>query len=274
MSAENNQPDWDKIAEKFDMWLPQIEPTTDALIEALDAKKGNYVLDVASGTGEPALTLARRMANDIKILGIDAAPGMAKVAQSKVEKEGLTNISFQNMPAENMSFADQTFDRILCRFGVMLFEDSLQGLKEMFRVLKNDGRFSLAVWSTPETMLTMYWTYEVFKNRVPEDYYPPLSKVTSLGPPGVMEDFLVEAGFNNFNIERKTIHYEFESFDSYWDLVEASDILKMQYDALPEEQRHEIRDEVGRFARDFVKDGRLIVPHEYLLVSGNKSEYH
>jgi ubiquinone/menaquinone biosynthesis C-methylase UbiE len=274
MGAENNQPDWDKIAEKFDMWLPQIGPTGDALLEALGAQAGDYILDVASGTGEPALTLARRMGDKVKILGIDAAPGMAKVAQSKVDKEGLTNITFQTMPAENMEFADETFDRILCRFGVMLFDDSLEGLKEMYRVLKKDGRFSLAVWSTPETMLTMYWTYEVFKNRVPEDYYPPLTKVTSLGPPGVMEDFLVEAGFNNFNIERKTIQYEFESFDSYWDLVEASDILKMQYDALPEDQRHEIRDEVGRFARDFIQQGRLVVPHEYLLVSGNKTEYH
>jgi len=232
------------------------------------------VLDVASGTGEPALTLARRMKDKVTIVGIDAAAGMARVAQSKVQKEGLTNISFLTMPAETMSFADESFDRVLCRFGVMLFEDPLQGLKEMRRVLKPGGRFSLAVWSTPETMLTMYWTYEVFKTRVPEVYYPPLSKVTSLGPPGVMEDFLVEAGFNDFGIERKTLHYEFESFDAYWDLVEASDILKMQDDALPREQRREVRDEVGRFARDFVKQGRLIVPHDYLLVSGNKTEFH
>ena len=274
MGAKDNQPDWNKIAEKFDMWLPQIQSTTDDLLVELDAQAGDYILDVASGTGEPALTLARRMGNKIKILGIDAAAGMAKVAQSKVEKEGLKNISFETMPAENMSFADETFERVLCRFGVMLFEDSLQGLKEIYRVLKKNGRFSLAVWSTPETMLTMYWTYEVFKNRVPEDYYPPLSKVTSLGPPGVMEDFLVEAGFNDFDIERKTIHYQFDSFDAYWDLVEASDILKMQYDALPQEQRHEIRDEVGRFARDFVQQGRLVVPHEYLLVSGNKTDFH
>ena len=274
MSAKNNQPDWDKIAEKFDMWLPLIHPTGVALLQALDTQPGDYVLDVASGTGEPALTLARLMQEKVRILGIDAAAGMAKVAQGKVDKEGLNNITFQTMPAENMSFADETFDRILCRFGVMLFEDPLQGLKEMRRVLKKDGRFSLAVWSTPETMLTMYWTYEVFKNRVAEDYYPPLSKVTSLGPPGVMEDFLVEAGFNSFNIEKKSLDYEFDSFDSYWDLVEASDILKMQFDALPEDQRHEIRDEVGRFARDFIKDGRLCVPHEYLLVSGYKTEYH
>jgi ubiquinone/menaquinone biosynthesis C-methylase UbiE len=274
MGVEKNQPDWNKIAEKFDLWLPQIQPTTEAILSALDAREGDLILDVASGTGEPALTLARRMKDKIKIVGIDAAPGMANVAQGKVDNEGLTNISFQTMPAENMSFADETFDRVLCRFGVMLFEDSLQGLKEMHRVLKNNGRFSLAVWSTPETMLTMYWTYEVFKNRIPEDYYPPLSKVTSLGAPGVMEDLLVEAGFNDFNVEKKTLDYEFESFDHYWDLVEASDILKMQYDALPEDQRREVRDEVGRFARDFVKDGVLRVPHDYLLVSGNKTGFH
>lgn len=274
MSAENNQPDWDKIAEKFDMWLPQMASTTEAILGALDAKDGDYVLDVASGTGEPALTLARQMGGNIKILGIDAAEGMVRVAQNKVVKEGLNNISFQTMPAEKIDFTDETFDRVLCRFGVMLFSDSLLGLKEMNRVLKKNGRFSLAVWSTPETMLTMYWTYEVFKNRIPEDYHPPLAKVTSLGAPGAMEDFLVEAGFNDFNIEKKTIHYEFDSFDAYWDMVEASDILKMQYDALPDDQRNEIRDEVGRFARDFIDNGRLSIPHEYLLVSGIKTEFH
>jgi ubiquinone/menaquinone biosynthesis C-methylase UbiE len=80
MSAKNNQPDWDQIAEKFDMWLPQIESTTDALIDALGAHAGNSILDVASGTGEPALTLARRMGDKVTIQGIDAAPGMARVA--------------------------------------------------------------------------------------------------------------------------------------------------------------------------------------------------
>ena len=61
-----------------------------------------------------------------------------------------------------------------------------------------------------------------------------------------------------------------ESFDAYWDAVEASDILKMQYDALPEDQRDTIRDEVGRFARDFIQDGNLVIPHDFLLVTGNK----
>ncbi|WP_455208880.1 class I SAM-dependent methyltransferase [Kaarinaea lacus] len=270
MSAKDNQPDWDKIAEKFDIWLPQLAPVGEALLEALDAQPGDHIIDLGSGTGEPALTLARRMNGHIQITGIDAAEGMVKVAQSKVASERLSGIEFTAMPAEEMNFDDNHFDRALCRFGVMLFADPLQGLKEMRRVLKPGGHFALAVWSTPETMRTLYWSYEVFKHRLEEDYHPPLAKVTSLGAPGIMDELLREAGFTQFKVEAKTFHYQFTSFNAYWNAVEASDILKMQYDALPEDQRDSIRDEVGRFARDFIHDGNLVIPHEYLLVSGNK----
>lgn len=270
MSANENQPDWDKIAEKFDIWLPQIAPVGEALLAALDARPGDKIIDLGSGTGEPALTLARRMKGEVDITGIDAAAGMVKVAQKKVMDENLPGIHFTTMPAENMEFADNSFDRALCRFGVMLFEDPQQGLKEMRRVLKPGGRFAVAVWSTPETMRTLQWSYEVFKHRLDEEYHPPLAKVTSLGKPGLMEDLMRQAELNQFTIETKTFHYQFNSFDEYWDAVEASDILKMQYDTLPEDQRHQIRDEVGAFARDFIKDGNLVIPHDYLLVSGNK----
>ncbi len=270
MSAEDNQPDWDKIAEKFDVWLPQLAPVGNALLKKLDAQPGEHIIDLGSGTGEPALSLARNMAGKIRITGIDAAQGMVKVAQEKVSNEQLEGIEFLTMSAEQLDFEDELFDRALCRFGVMLFEDPLRGLKEMYRVLKPDGHFALAVWSTPETMVTLYWSYEVFKHRVHEDFYPPLAKVTSLGSPGKIEALLREVGFKQFIVTPVTFHYEFESFDAYWDAIEASDILKIQYDALPADQRHEIRDEVGHFAREFISDGKLIIPHEYLLITGSK----
>jgi len=270
MGIEDNQPDWDKIAEKFDIWLPQIAPVGTALLEKLEARPGDAILDMGSGTGEPALTLARRIGAEVRITGIDAAEGMVRVAQQKVVAENLAGIRFQTMAAEKMSFADNSFDRALCRFGVMLFDDPLQGLKEMRRVLKPRGRYSLAVWSTPETMPTLHWSYQVFKDRIEEDYYPPLSKVTSLGTPGTIEALLDEAGFSGYRVEARTFHYNFDSFDAYWDAVEASEVLQMQYDQLPQDQRHQIRNEVARFARDFVQDGRLVIPHDYLLVYGNK----
>ncbi|MDO8597311.1 MAG: methyltransferase domain-containing protein, partial [Sulfuricaulis sp.] len=93
MSTKNNQPDWDKIAEKFDVWLPHIAPVGEELLAALEAKPGDRIIDLASGTGEPALTLARRMKGHANILGIDAADGMVRVAQAKVTKERLPGIS-------------------------------------------------------------------------------------------------------------------------------------------------------------------------------------
>jgi ubiquinone/menaquinone biosynthesis C-methylase UbiE len=270
VSTKNNQPDWDKIAEKFDVWLPHIAPVCEVLLAALGAQPGDRILDLASGTGEPALTLARRLKGHASITGIDSADGMVQVAQAKAVKERLSGISFRCMPAEQLTFNDNSFDRILCRFGVMLFTDPLQGLKEMQRVLKPGGRFALAVWSTPETIPTLRWSYDVFSKRLPEELHPPLAKVTSLGAPGMLEDLLSEAGFSGFSVEPKTFDYQFKSFEELWDTVEASDMLKQQYDALPQNERGKIRDEVGRFARDFIHDGQLRIPHEYLVAAGGK----
>ncbi|HHM04249.1 MAG TPA: class I SAM-dependent methyltransferase [Gammaproteobacteria bacterium] len=270
MTASSNQPDWDLIAEKFDLWLPHIAPVGEGLLTALKARAGDQILDVASGTGEPALTLARRFEGRLNIVGIDAAEAMARVAQNKVEQEGLKNVRFQCMAAEHMDFPDEHFDRVLCRFGVMLFDEPLQGLKEMHRVLKRGGTFALAVWGEPETMPTLHWTFEVLKNRLPEDLHPPLAKVTSLGGEGVLAGLLKEAGFVDFSVTRSRFEYQFPDFDAYWDVVEASDIMKNQFDALSAAERDAVRDEVGAFARHCVQDGQLRIPHEYLLAAGRR----
>ncbi len=266
----NNQPDWGHIAEKFDLWLPHIAPVGEALLNALNAQSGDTILDVASGTGEPALSLARRMGNTIRIIGTDAAEGMVNVAQKKVLNEKLSHIQFQHMAAEALNFPDAAFDKIMCRFGVMLFEDSLQGLKQMQRVLKPGGRFAIAVWSTPETMPTLRWAYQVFQNRIPTDKYPPLHKVTSLGSPGILDNMLQQAGFSRYTLRPITFNYHFPSFDDYWNVVEQSDILKMQYDVLPEHQRNIIRSEIASLAHAFTGKNGLIIPHEFLLAEGTK----
>jgi ubiquinone/menaquinone biosynthesis C-methylase UbiE len=265
-----NQPDWAAIAEKFDLWLPHIAPVGENLLQALGARPGERILDLGSGTGEPALTLARCQRGRVDITGIDSAAPMVAVAQDKVSREGLENVRFQTMRAEDLGFADDSFDRALSRFGVMLFDDPLRGTREMRRVLKPGGRFAIAVWSTPETMRTLYWSYQVFWDRIPPDLAPPLPKVTSLGGAGVLDELLRLAGFRQFEIFTHTFHYQFASFDEYWDIVEASDILKRQYDALPVEQRSVIRDEVALFARDFQGENGLAIPHDYLIATGIK----
>lgn len=266
----NKQPDWGKIAEKFDLWLPHIAPVGEKILSCLDIKPGYTILDVATGTGEPALTIANRYGSDIQVVGTDAAEGMVKVARDKAINAGLSNIKFETMAAEKLNFDDNSFDIVICRFGAMLFEDSQEGLTQMCRVLKPGGQFALAVWSTPQTMPIMFWSYHVFKDKIPDEHLPPLAKMTSLSAPNNLDGMLAWAGFNDFTIEEKSFHYSFSSFDDYWDTVEASEILKQQFDALPSEQRVSIRDEVRQFAEEFVSEQGFSVPHKYLLVSGSK----
>ncbi len=270
MSKTDNQPDWAAIAEKFDLWLPQIAPVGDALLAGLAAQSGDKIIDLGSGTGEPALTLARQMRGKIDITGVDSAGPMVDVAERKVADEGLANTRFIHMPAEQLDFADNSFDRAMSRFGVMLFNDSQQGLNEIRRVLKPRGHFSIAVWSTPETMPTLLWSYDVFSKRIPEDAAPPLHKVTSLGQPGVLDEMLAKAGFSEFNIASHTFHYHFDSFDAYWDIVETSGILKQQYDALPADQHSEIRKEIAALANPHMSKNGLVIAHDFLLATGVK----
>jgi ubiquinone/menaquinone biosynthesis C-methylase UbiE len=68
--------DFADMAEKFDAWLPHIAPVGEALLNALNVCPGESVLDVAAGTGEPGLTLARRQLGEVTITGTDTAQSM------------------------------------------------------------------------------------------------------------------------------------------------------------------------------------------------------
>ena len=267
--SQDTQPDWDSIAEKFDTWVPHLAPVGDALLDRLEAEAGESVLDVASGTGEPALTLARRLGG-VTVFGTDAANGMVAAAQRKAEREALSNITFYCMSAERLEFDDNRFDRVMSRFGAMLFEDPVQGLKEMYRVLKPGGRFAIAVWSTPESMTTLHWASQVFQGRVPEESQPPTKVVTRLGLPGALEQALKEAGYGAFEVEAHRFDYEFPSFEVYWQAVEDSEIMRQQFDALQPGEQERVRDEIALLASAYQTERGLVIPHEYLLAFGDK----
>ncbi|MFV0346782.1 MAG: bifunctional demethylmenaquinone methyltransferase/2-methoxy-6-polyprenyl-1,4-benzoquinol methylase UbiE [Bacteroidales bacterium] len=108
-------------------------------------------LDIATGTGDLAIMLAKRGAN---VRGIDLSPGMMEKGKEKVAKRGLSDkISFDTGDASNLSFADKEFDAITVAFGVRNFEKLEQSLKEMYRVLKPQGRVVILEFSRPQNAL-------------------------------------------------------------------------------------------------------------------------
>ena len=271
MNQQEQQPDWDRLAEKFDYWLPHFAPVSETLITALRAQPGDSILDIACGTGEPSLSLAQTMQGKITITATDAAQGMVSAAQRKAERANLHCIHFENMQAESLAFANNAFDAVISRFGVMLFNNPLQGLKEIHRVLKPGGRFALAVWGSAETMTTLNWAYEAFDGHIPEEAMPPLALATRFGTIDAFEEILNSSGFTRNKIETHELNYRFASFEDYWQTIEASDIMKLQLDALAHPAaKLDIKQALAKLAAQHEHGEGLTIPHQYLVASDIK----
>lgn len=133
-------------------------------ISRLKARQPRYILDVATGTADVALEAMRQLQPD-KIVGIDISGEMLAVGREKISQRGLdTVIELQEGDAENLPFADETFDAITVAFGVRNFENLEKGLQEMRRVLKKDGQLVVLEFSQPSIfpfrqLFNLYFKY-------------------------------------------------------------------------------------------------------------------
>ena len=118
-------------------------------VDALKPFAPSTILDIATGTGDFAILAARRLDPD-RIIGVDISEGMMKVAQEKVQKEGLDNvIFFMKDDSTNLSFEKDTFDAITVAYGARNFDNLERGLREMHRVLIPGGHLMLVELTTP-----------------------------------------------------------------------------------------------------------------------------
>lgn len=127
---------------------------TDTLVEFAWPRPGMIVLDLASGTGEPGIGLASRVAPQGQVTALDLSAELLEIATGRAQQRGLKNFHTQQGDAHHLPFSDQNFDLVTCRFGVMFFADSGQALREVFRVLKPGGRVCLLAWGRFEQP---YW---------------------------------------------------------------------------------------------------------------------
>ncbi len=117
-------------------------------IRKLSGKKPSLILDIATGTGDFAITAAK--IEGAKIIGIDISAGMLEVGKKKVEKKGLAEvIELQKADSENLPFENEKFDAAIVGFGVRNFENLKDGLSEILSVLKPGGVFYVLEFSKP-----------------------------------------------------------------------------------------------------------------------------
>jgi len=124
--------------------MRNLQPVSDMMIKSAGIASGQYVLDVATGTGEPALTIASIVGPLGGVVGVDISPEMLEVARERASSQGLRNVAFQVIEDENLSvFHDNTFDAVLCRLGLMFVPEPVKALRAFWRLLKSGGKTSV-----------------------------------------------------------------------------------------------------------------------------------
>ena len=138
------------------------------LNEAVDIRATDRVLDVAAGNGNATLAAARRFAS---VTSTDYVPELLERGRRRADAEGFDNITFEVADAENLPYANASFDLVLSTFGVMFAPDHERAAGELMRVCKPGGRIGLASW-TPAGFLGQLF-------RVVAEHVPPIPGVRS-----------------------------------------------------------------------------------------------
>ena len=183
-------------------------------IQRLAPYKPKTMLDIATGTGDFAI-LAAQMLHPESLIGADISEGMMEIGRQKVKQLGLDGIvKFEKEDCLHLSYVDNTFDAVTAAFGIRNFADLDQGLREMWRVLKPDGKLSIVELTTPVSF-PMKQLFRIYSHSVLPVYgrlisrdtsaYTYLTKTIEAFPQGErMEEILRQAGFREASFKRLT----------------------------------------------------------------------
>lgn len=132
-----------------------------ALKEIVDGTP-QRILDVACGTGDSTISIAKAAAEGSSVTGADISEGMMALVKGKAEKAGVgERISLQVADGEALPYEEASFDRVTCAFGIRNFEHKEKGLAEFFRVVKPGGKAVILELSVPQNRLVR-WAYDLY----------------------------------------------------------------------------------------------------------------
>ena len=268
---QTEQRAWNTFSGRYTkLALPEFKPYGDRLIKLAQVRRGMWVLDVATGPGEPALTIAPRVAPNGLVLGIDFSSAMLNTARARARQSGIHNAQFQRMDAERLKLPDMMFDRVFCRFGLMLMPDAELALAEMYRVLAPEGRAVVAVWSIQAKVNTLGIVRDVLVRH--RAFTPPTGAPDffRFGKTGALERALRTAGFRNIRSERMTIEWVFADPEDFWKAMKQGPSLKRSLAGLSISRRRVIKEEVCQRLERFMRGGALRIPNEAVLGVGHK----
>ena len=211
-------PAWRKT---YDRFRETTAPVTNRMLELAGIGPGMRVLDIACGSGEPAIPAALLVGPSGSVLATDMAPEMVAVARDNAVARGVTNIEFRLVDGEEIDAEPASFDAVTCRWGIMFMPEPVRCLAQARVALKPGGRAVVATWGPPPRN-----PFLALPMMIARKYYegPPLPDATA--PGGVfsfsdhsrLESVFTEAGFRDVGTTEMELPMSiFDSGRDYWE---------------------------------------------------------
>jgi SAM-dependent methyltransferase len=268
--------DWDAAAAGWKKWWPVLEraaqPVSERLVELARVGAGARVLDVATGSGEPAVTAARRIAPGGSVIAVDQSPGMLAIARERAEALRISNVDFRESDGEALAITEHDFDAVLCRWGLMFMPDLDRALSGFRQRLVAGGRLAVAVWSTPDKVPMISIGADIVRKLA--NLPPPAPGALDplrLSDTSILSNALERSDFRDIAIERMPVTFEFNSAE---DFTKMREDVSSAFRGLLARQSPELRSQiiaaVTDAARRFTQsDGKVRTTNETILFSAH-----
>ncbi len=248
------------------------QPVTDALVEYARPEAGMKVLDLASGTGEPAISLALRVGADGHVTALDLSPDLLKIAEYRAQARGLKNFTTRQADAHSLPFPDNSFDLATSRFGVMFFRDPVLALRELLRVLRPGARACFLTWGPFEQP---YW--QSMMGVAHRHAGGPLLEPGGPDPfrfaaPGSLSSVMRDAGFREVEEGAKTLPWTWPGPpEEVWEQAQAVSVpFRPMLERVPADQWPRVHEEVHAAVRQYSDGQKVAFGATVVLASGRK----
>jgi SAM-dependent methyltransferase len=268
---------WAGLSAGWEKWdsviMDQLGPVSAAIIEHLDIADDQQHLDIAAGTGEPGLSIAR-LSPKGRVVLTDLAPEMLDVAARRAKAHEIGNIETKVCSADELPFDDATFDSVSVRFGYMFFPDVAKATAEFARVLMPGGRLCSSVWVKPEanpwTSIAMQAIATEAVVTAPDPDGPNMFRCAA---PRYVASLYEGAGLRDVSEWDVDVELVTQSPDEYWEMI--SEHVSLAVVALQQVEapaRERIRAQAMATVSAFEKDGEVRVPGAARCIVGTKPD--
>lgn len=261
-------PGWKKWDELF---MDFLEPMGNEIIRLLSPGAKDLILDVASGTGEPGLTIASLLKGG-KVVITDLAEEMLTIAQENARLRGIKNVETMACDVSDLPFQDNSFHGISCRLGFMFFPDMQVAANEMTRVLKPGGSLVTSVWNVPEKNFWVTAMLGTINKYIPMPTPPPGAPgMFRCSKEGLIAGLFEAAGLKNITVREVSGKLKCNSAEMYWQVMtELAAPVVAALNQADELAQSKVKSEVIELINRVYPDGRVHIEGSSLVISGDK----